>query len=130
VTGELWRRAAFALALAAVVIISSMVLVRYRNRDRALSNAVSWALESLRAVPADVVSQVCPAPDFTQAVAGFERHVRDGAVPVDSVRAFYADFALAARDGHWTPDEVARLARYLGLTPKSATPAVPTTGSH
>lgn len=130
VTGEFWRRAALALALAAVVIISSMVLVRYRNRDRALTNAVSWALESLRAVPADIVSQVCPAPDFTQAVNGFERQVRDGTVPVDSVRVFYADFTLAARDGQWNPDEIARLARYFGLSPKPAPSVVPATDSN
>jgi hypothetical protein len=130
VTGEFWRRVALALALAAVVIVSSMVLVRYRNRDRTLTNAVSWAFDSLRDAPADVVSQICPVPDFTRAVDAFERRAREGTLPVDSVRIFYADFTLAARDGAWRPDEIARLARYLGVVPKPARSAVPAVDSN
>jgi hypothetical protein len=128
---EFWRRTALAAALTGVVIFSSVVLVRYRNRDRAMTTAVEGAFESLRALPDSVVTPFCSKGEFLRGIDEYQSKVRTGEVPVDTVRAFYADFTLAARDGRWRGREVARLGRHLGLTGKTITldPDTPAQGS-
>lgn len=110
------RQAGLALALTGVVIVSSIVLVRYVNRDRAMTTAVAWALESLNEIPDDLLMTAFSAADFKSAVTEFEEGIRTRRIPVDSVRAFYAAYALCARDGKWNRTEILRMGTFIGLS--------------
>jgi len=121
-----WRGAGVAALISGAVIVASIGLVSFRNRHRASTEAVQWALNTLRQIPADTVAQVYSMNAFSEAVSAFDQAVHGNDVPVDSVRAFYQAFALGARDGSFTPQEIADLGPYLGLpagTISNRTPA-------
>ena len=110
-----WRGVGVAALISSTVVAASMGLVSFRNRHRASTDAVQWAFDALRQIPEDTVVQVYSMTTFHEAVGAFDQAVRANTVPVDSVRAFYHAFALGARDGSFTPREVADLGPYLGL---------------
>jgi hypothetical protein len=106
----------------AAVVIASIGLVRMRNRGRQVTTAVVWAAESLMQVPDSVATTAFPLELFTAARQRFCAQLRGGALPVDSVRAFYQAYTLWARDGVFEPEEVAQLGIFLGLTPVTNEP--------
>jgi len=106
----------------AAVVVASIGLVRLRNRGRQATTAVVWAAESLMQIPDSVAATAFPLELFTAARQRFCAQLRDGALPVDSVRTFYQAYALWARDGVFEPDEVAQLGIFLGLKPVANEP--------
>jgi hypothetical protein len=110
-----WRGLGVTALVSGTIILASMGVVSFRNRNRAASQAVQWAVEALRQIPEDTVGRVYMPAVFCQAVGEFHQAVRDNAIPVDSVRQFYHAYSLWARDGIITAQEVAYLGPYLGL---------------
>ncbi|HUU45258.1 MAG TPA: hypothetical protein VM118_05950 [Acidobacteriota bacterium] len=124
--GKHWKTPlAFVLTLV-VVVAGSIGLVRFRNRERGVTQAVLWAVEDLRAVPDSVIAGVYAVDAYRDATGGLADALR--ALPVDSIRAFYHAYSLWARDGVLTAGELRVAGPYLGLTPQSpAAPADTTT---
>lgn len=112
---ETWRGLGAVALISGTVIIASMGLVSFHNRNRGATQAVQWAADQLDRIPEDTVARVYTPAVFYEAVGEFHRAIRDNSVPVDSVRHFYQEYALRARDGHFTAEEVADIGPYLGL---------------
>lgn len=110
-----WRGLGAVALISGTVILASMGLVSFRNRNRAATQAIQWAADQLDRIPEDTVARVYEPAVFYEAVGEFHRAIRDNTVPVDSVRRFYQEYALRFRDGHFTAEEVAGIGPYLGL---------------
>lgn len=110
-----WRGIGVIALVSGTVILASMGLVSFRNRHRGATQAVQYAADRLDRIPEDTVARVYTPAVFYEAVGEFHRAIRDNSVPVDSVRHFYQEYALRARDGHFTADEVAGIGPFLGL---------------
>lgn len=110
-----WRGLGAVVLISGTVVLASMGLVSFRNRNRGATQAVQWAADQLDRIPEDTVARVYTPAIFYEAVGEFHRAIRDNTVPVDSVRHFYQEYALRARDGHFTAEEVADIGPYLGL---------------
>ncbi len=110
-----WRGIGVVVLVSGTVILASMGLVEFRNRHRGATQAVQYAADRLDRIPEDTVARVYTPAVFYEAVGEFHRAIRDNSVPVDSVRHFYQEYALRARDGHFTADEVADIGPFLGL---------------
>jgi hypothetical protein len=110
-----WRGLGVIVLVSGTIILASMGLVSFRNRNREASQAVQWAVEALRQVPEDTVGRAYIPAVFYKAVGEFHQAVHDNTLPVDSVRQFYQAYSLWARDGVITAQEVADLGPYLGL---------------
>lgn len=126
-----WRDLGVVIAVSGVLILASMALVSLRNRHRvAHSTALEWAIDALRGVPVDTIAAVYPPAAFTESLERFRRSVRENAVPIDSARRFYQAFALRARDGLLTAEELAELGPYFGLAvPVRYSPPTPSSPS-
>ena len=116
-----WRTTAVAGIVAGAVIVSSIVLVRVHNRGRGPTNAVMWAIESLGEIPDSVIGAAYPPQTFHAAQERFAAAVAAGSVPVDSIRVFYQEYALRARDGVVTSEELGELGPFLGLPSPDST---------
>ena len=116
-----WQVALFAVVVVGVVIVGSIGLVRYRNRDRGSAQAILWAAEALRDIPDSVVTAVFDLSIYTAAAAQFADAVQENSLPVDSLRAFYHQYALWARDGTISTDEMRKIGLYLGVVPVKVT---------
>ncbi len=121
-----WRGLGAVALISGTVIVASMGLVSFYNRNRAATQAVQWAADQLDRIPEDTVARVYTPAVFYEAVGEFHRAIRDNSVPVDSVRSFYQEYALRARDGHFTADEVADIGPYLGLPIRKVSAPLPT----
>ena len=119
--GAHWKPLLVAVVALAAVIAASITLVRFHNRDRGVTQAVLWAVDDLSAVPDSVIAGVYSVDAYRAATGRLADALR--ATPVDSIRAFYQAYALWARDGIITTDELRAAGPYLGLTPLP--PAVP-----
>jgi hypothetical protein len=117
-----WRGIGAVALISGIVIVASIGLVSFRNRHRDATQAIQWAVDRLDRIPEDTVMRVYTPAVFYEAVGEFHRAIRDNVVPVDSVRHFYQEYALRARDGHFTASEVAELGPYLGLPQRTIVP--------
>ena len=120
-----WRGIGVVVLISGTVVLASMGLVSFRNRNRGATQAVQWAAERLDRIPEDTVMRVYTPAVFYEAVGEFHQAIRDLAVPVDSVRQFYHAFSLWARDGHFTAQEVADMGPFLGLPLGKVSVALP-----
>ena len=111
-----WRTFVVSLATMTVVVLGSIGVVRFRNRDRAVTQAVIWAADALANIPDSAIAGAFPIQDFDRSRRRFTSQLRDGELPVDSVRAFYQAYALCARDGIISGDEVRQFGAFLGLS--------------
>ncbi|GAB4320694.1 MAG: hypothetical protein Kow0074_11180 [Candidatus Zixiibacteriota bacterium] len=99
-----------------IIIAASIALVRFRNRDRGETQAVMWALEDMEAVP-KVLSAALFAPQrYDLALKRFRMAIEEHELPVDSIRAFYQEYALHARDGELDAGDLRALGPFFGLT--------------
>jgi len=122
---DTWRGLGAVALISGTVILASMGLVSFRNRNRGATQAVQWAADQLDRIPEDTVARVYTPAIFYEAVGEFHRAIRDNSVPVDSVRQFYQEYALRARDGHFTAEEVAEIGPYLGLPVRAVSAVSP-----
>jgi hypothetical protein len=106
---------ALAGVVAAIVILGSMAVVRFANRNRQLTPAVVAAAHSLSTVPDSLVA--LQPQDFSKRRDDFAQKLIAGALPADSVRAFYQSYARWMRDGRWDTADVVELGRYVGIEP-------------
>ena len=118
---KVWARVDWPLAgLTAVVIggviVASIGLVRYRNRDRAPTQTIQSAVQSLAAIPDSTIASIFDPSTFHTARNQFLDNVRGGRVSVDSIRSFYQTYCLWARDGAIDTADVHAFGAYLGLT--------------
>lgn len=104
-----------AAVVSGVVIVSSIGVVRYSNRDRQKSPAITHAAQSLTAMPDSLLAHVPDAAEFANRRGEFARQLIEGSLPVDSVRAFYQSYALWMRDGRWNSADIDSLASFLAL---------------
>ncbi len=116
-----WRAALFAVVVVGVVIAGSIGLVRFRNRDRGSAQAIVRVAKALRDIPDSVVAAVFDPGAYTAAAAQFADAVTDNTLPVDSLRAFYHQYALWARDGSISQDELREIGLYFGVVPALVT---------
>jgi hypothetical protein len=121
-----WRGIGVVILVSGTVVLASMGLVSFRNRNRGATKAVQWAVERLDRIPEDTVVRVYTPAVFFEAVGEFHQAIRDHAVPVDSIRQFYHAFTLWARDGYFTAQEVADLGPFLSLPSGTVSIALPT----
>ncbi len=112
-----WHAALFALVVVGVVIGGSIGLVRFRNRERGSAQAIVRAAEALRDIPDSVVAAVFDPDAYKAAATQFSDAVTDNALPVESLRAFYHQYALWARDGSISVDELREIGLYFGVVP-------------
>ena len=115
------RILALAGVVSAIIIFGSISLVRFSNRDRQLTPAIVAAAQSLSALPDTVVSTQYALESFTRRRDDFANQIASGALPVDSVRAFYQAYSRWMRDGRWDSNDVTALGEFLGL-PAQETP--------
>jgi len=114
---ESWLRvASVALGVCAVVILSSIAIVRFQNRHRQLSPGIVMAADRLLQIPDSVVAPLYDRATFFQRRDQFAYALRDGSLSVDSVNHFYQSYVMWARDGAWDTTEVRQLAAYLGFS--------------
>lgn len=116
-----WRAALFSVVVVGVVIGGSIGLVRFRNRDRGSAQAIIRAADALRAIPDSVVAAVFDPEAYKAAATQFSDAVTDNALPVESLRAFYHRYALWARDGSISTDELREIGLYFGVVPALVT---------
>lgn len=115
-TGESKLRVLGLIALVAgIVILGSIGVVRFGNRDRQLTPGVVEAAHSLDSIPSDIIARIYPDQPFIELRDAFKSQLESGSLPVDSVRGFYQSYALWMRDGRWDESDVRELAPYLGL---------------
>lgn len=112
-----WHVALFAVVVVGVIIVASIGLVRYSNRDRGAAQAIVWAAEALRDLPDSVVAAVFDPGIYAASAARFADAVKENSLPVDSLRAFYERYALWARDGRIDQDEMREIGLTLGVAP-------------
>jgi hypothetical protein len=108
---------ALACVVSAVAIFGSIAVVRMANRDRQITHAIIEAARSLSTAPDSLVPSGLPVESFADRRDSFARSLSEGALPVDSVRAFYASYVMWMRDGRWDSSDVRGLAVYLGFSP-------------
>ena len=114
---ESWLRVVLvALGVSAVVILSSIALVRFQNRGRQVSPGIVMAADRLVQIPDSVVALLFDRATFFQRRDQFATDLREGAFPVDSVKTFYQSYVKWARDGLWDTSEVRQLGAYLGFS--------------
>ena len=114
---ESWLRVVMvALGVSAVVIVSSIALVRYQNRGRQVSPGIIMAADRLVQIPDSVVAPLFDRATFFQRRDEFATALREGAFSVDSVTHFYQSYVMWARDGLWDTSEVRQLGTYLGFS--------------
>ena len=106
-----------AAAVSAVIIVGSIAVVRYANRDRQVNPAIESAAQTIVSIPAERLTGSYPGGSFITRRDEFANQLMTGALPVDSVRAFYHSYALWMRDGRWDSSDVAELSAYLGVQP-------------
>jgi hypothetical protein len=99
--------------VSAIITFGSIGVVRYANRDRQLTPAIAAASQSVLEIPDSLISGTPDPAGFIARREEFARQLMEGALPVDSVRAFYQSYALWMRDGRWDPDDVIGLAGFL-----------------
>lgn len=102
-------------AVSAVVILGSIGLVRFANRERQQTPAIVAAAASLADIPDSLIQELQSRESFSSRRDEFARELMDGVLPVDSVRTFYASYAMWMRDGRWDSSEVHELSQFLGL---------------
>ncbi|MBI3873042.1 MAG: hypothetical protein HY304_08220 [candidate division Zixibacteria bacterium] len=117
--GSGWRSLGLSVVVVAVVVGSSIGLVRLRNRHRAVTPAILWAADAIAAIPDSLAAGSFPIDGFAAGRQRFVGQLRSGTLPVDSVRAFYLAYSLWARDGCFSADDVRALGQFLGLLPES-----------
>lgn len=111
------RVLSLAVVVSGVIILGSIGVVRYSNRGRQITPAITNAAQTLTAIPDSLIARVSDAERFVRRRDEFARRLIEGSLPVDSVRAFYQTYALWMRDGRWTSADVDSLASFLDLTP-------------
>ena len=108
--------------LATVIVLGAVIggsigLVRYQNRERGATNAVFWAMESLATVPDSLIAAAYRPAAYYAAAKLYTKAMRNGDISVDSVRSFYQEYVMWARDGIITADELRAFGPYIGLQP-------------
>jgi len=103
--------------VSAVVILGSIGLVRYSNRDRQITPAIVDASRSLLTIPDSLFQDAVDGSALLTRRNEFARQLTEGSLPVDSVRAFYQSYALWMRDGRWDLADVNELSGFLGAPP-------------
>ncbi len=109
------RLLVLASTVSAIVILGSVGVVRYANRDRQLTPAIVEASSSLMTIPDSLILDELDATTFMVRRDEFARQLAEGFLPVDSVRAFYQSYGLWMRDGRWDSSDVIGLAGFLGI---------------
>ena len=111
-----WKVLALAGAVSAVVILGSIGIVRHSNRGRQVTPAILDASRALLAIPGSALSEVIDDSTFMVRRDEFARQLAEGALPVDSVRAFYQSYSVWMRDGKWDPADLIALSAFLSTT--------------
>jgi hypothetical protein len=124
-----WRAVLAAAAVLIAVIGGSIGLVRYQNRDRGATNAVLWALESMASVPDSLIVTAYRPAVYYAATRRLTEAIRDHDISVDSVRAFYEEYVMWARDGIITADELRAFGPFIGIDPYSPIESPDTLGT-
>jgi len=110
-----WRALVTAIVVTAPIIVASMLLVRFRNRDREDSKAIAFALNDVHTAVTEQASVIPGGRGYVVAVERFQQEVALDKLPVDSVRHFYQAYALVARDGMLELRDLRELAPYFGI---------------
>ena len=110
-----WRALITAIVVVAPIIVASMLLVRFRNRDREDSKAIAYALSQLHTAVEAESSIIPNGRGYVVAIERFEQQLTDDKLPVDSVRQFYQSYAIVARDGLLELRDLRQLAPYFGI---------------
>ncbi|MBD3299359.1 MAG: hypothetical protein GF341_11930 [candidate division Zixibacteria bacterium] len=117
-----WPSLLLGVLIVALIIAGSISLVRFRNRDRGATQAIVWALDDMAAASQKLTAVLFAPQRYPIALNRFRSQIESQALPVDSVRAFYHEYALHARDGELDADDLRALGPFLGLTPAPASP--------
>lgn len=108
-----WRVLLTAIMSCAVVVVTSITLVRLQNQDRASSPGFRFVAERIGTIPDSVAGHVMDIDSFRVRCDAFVDAICAGELPVDSLRKFYQDYALWARDGSWDTTEVRSFTAYI-----------------
>ncbi len=104
-----------AVAVGAVVVFGSIGVVRFANRGRQVTPAITAAAQDLGSIPADLIPSNVDSTEFIRRRDALVEQLIKGDLPVDTVRRFYQEYAMWKRDGRWDTTDAQGLTAFLGL---------------